>query len=94
MKRICEEIKKRAVPRTAYDAGMWGISIYTKDRTTSKNREVMQFGVVVTLKEMYGKNRIDDFIKMCMAKGWIVNRLDVENLVDVYVKAEEEIEFE
>lgn len=34
---------------------MWGISIYTKDRTTSKNRKRMQFGVVVTLKEMYGK---------------------------------------
>lgn len=94
VKRICEEIKKRAVPRKSYDAGMWGISIYTKDRTTSKNREKMQFGVVVTLKEMYGKNRIDDFIKMCMAKGWIVNRLDVENQLDVYAKAEEEIEFE
>lgn len=94
VKRICEEIKKRAIPRKSYDAGMWGISIYTKDRTTSKNREMMQFGIVVTLKEMYGKNRIDDFMKMCMAKGWIVNRLDVENQLDVYAKAEEEIEFE
>lgn len=94
VKRICEEIKSRAVPRKSYDAGMWGISIYTKDRATSKNRETMQFGVVVTLKEMYGKNRIDDFIKMCMAKGWIVNRLDVENQLDIYAKAEEEIEFE
>lgn len=94
VKRICEEIKERAVPRKAYDAGMWGISIYTKDRITSKKREAMQFGVVVTLREMYGKNRIDDFIKMCMAKGWIVNRLDVENRLDVYAKAEEEIDFE
>ncbi len=94
VKRICEEIKERAVPRKSYDAGMWGISIYTKDRITSKKREAMQFGVVVTLREMYGKNRIDDFIKMCMAKGWIVNRLDVENRLDVYAKAEEEIDFE
>ena len=94
VKRICEEIKDRAVPRKSYDAGMWGISIYTKDRVSSKKREAMQFGVVVTLREMYGKNRIDDFIKMCMAKGWIVNRLDVENQLDVYAKAEEEIEFE
>lgn len=94
VKRICEEIKERAIPRKSYDAGMWGISIYTKDRVSSKKREAMQFGVVVTLREMYGKNRIDDFIKMCMAKGWIVNRLDVENRLDVYAKAEEEIEFE
>ena len=94
VKRICEKIKKRAVPRKSYDVGMWGISIYTKDCITSKNREMMQFGVVITLKEMYGKNRIDDFIKMCMAKGWIVNRLDVENQIDVYTRAEEEIVFD
>ncbi|MCM1262215.1 MAG: S8 family peptidase [Butyrivibrio sp.] len=94
VKRLCEEIKERAVPRKSYDAGMWGLGIYTKDRTTPKNREALQFGVVITLKEMYGKNRIDDFIKMCMAKGWIVNRLDVENRLDVYAKAEEDVEWE
>lgn len=93
VKRICEEIKSRAVPRKSYDAGMWGISIYTKDRISSKNREMLQFGVVVTLREMYGKNRIDDFIKMCMAHGWLVNRLDIENQIDIYARAEEEIEF-
>ena len=93
VKRICEEIKSRAVPRKSYDAGMWGISIYTKDRISSKNREALQFGVVVTLREMYGKNRIDDFIKMCMAHGWLVNRLDIENQIDIYARAEEEIEF-
>lgn len=55
VKRICEEIKERAVSRKYYDAGMWGISIYTKDWTTSKNRERLQIGVVNTLKEMYKK---------------------------------------
>lgn len=49
---------------------------------------------VVTLREMNGENRIDDFIKMCMMRGWIVNRLDVQALADVYFKAEEEITFE
>lgn len=51
-------------------------------------------GVVVTLKEMNGVNRIDDFIKLCMARGWLVNKLDVESRSDIYLKAEEEIEFE
>lgn len=41
---------------------------------------------------MYGENRIDDFIKLCMMRGWIVNRIDVENQIDIYNKAEEEIE--
>ena len=39
------------------------------------------------------KDRIDDFVKMCMAYGWLVNRLDVENQIDIYARAEEEIEF-
>ena len=54
----------------------------------------MRFGVVVTLKEMNGVNRIDDFIKMCMMRGWMVNQLDVHTQLDIYQKAEEEITFE
>ena len=42
---------------------------------------------------MYGENRIDDFIKLCTMRGWVVNRIDVENQIDIYNKAEEEIEF-
>ena len=37
---------------------------------------------------------IDEFVKLCMMRGWIVNELIIENQIDIYVKAEEEIEFE
>ena len=94
VKRICEEIKSISIPRKAYDSGMWGIGIITKERVTSKKRKPMQFGVVITLKEMYGKNRIDDFIKMCESRSWLVKRLDVQNQIDIYTRAEENIEFE
>lgn len=94
VKHICEEIKARAVPRKAYDSGMWGLSIKTKERLTNRRKDKLSFGVVVTLKEMNGVNRIDDFMKLCMARGWLVNRLDVQNKLDVYAKAEEEIMFE
>ena len=80
--------------QTVASAGMWGLSIKTKERLDPKAGRGLQFGVVVTLKEMNGKNRIDDFIKMCMMRGWVVTRLDVHTQVDVYVKAEEEITFE
>ena len=93
VKRICEKVKERRVPKKSYDAGMWGIGVITKERVTSKNRSPLQFGLVITLKEMYGKNRIDDFVKMCEAKGWLVNRLDVQNQLDIYARAEEEITF-
>lgn len=94
VKHITEEIKDKAVPRKAYDSGLWGLSIKTKERITSRTKEPLQFGVVVTLKEMNGVNRINDFIKLCMARGWFVSKLDVQNQIDVYAKAEEEIKFE
>ncbi len=94
VKRVCEEVKGRAVPRKSYESGMWGISILTKDRVTTKNKEALQFGLVITLKEMYGKNRINEFIKNCMARNWLVTRLDVQNQIDIYTRAEEEINFE
>ena len=93
VKLISEELKERAVPRKVYGAGMWGLSIKTKERLKEKNGRGISFGVVVTLKEMYGENRIDDFIKLCMLRGWVVNRVDIENQIDIYNKAEEEIEF-
>ena len=93
VKHISEEIKDKRIPRKAYDSGLWGLKINTKERLQTR-KDPLQFGVVVTLKEMNGVNRIDDFVKMCLARGWLVNRLDIENQLDVYAKAEEEIEFE
>lgn len=93
VKHISEEIKGRRVPRKAYESGLWGLKINTKERLHKRNA-ALPFGVVVTLKEMYGKNRIDEFIKNCTARGWLVNMLNIENQIDVYEMAEEEIRFE
>ena len=54
----------------------------------------MPFGVVITLKEMNGLNRIGDFIKLCWMRNWAVNEIDVNNLIDVYQYAEEEVQFD
>lgn len=94
VKHICEAQKSRTVPRKKYDAGLWGLSVTTKERQKSTRNRNIPFGIVITLKEMNGKNRIDDFIKMCMVRGWIVNRIDVDNMVEVYNKAEEYIDFD
>ena len=94
VKHISDVIKSRAVARKAYEAGLWGLSIKTKERMQPRGKKALPFGVVVTLKEMNGVNRIEDFKKLCMARGWLVTELDVENQVDIYLRAEEEIEFE
>ena len=49
---------------------------------------------IITLKEMHGKNRINDFIQMCQLNGWIVNRVDIDNRIDIYNVAEEDVEFD
>ena len=94
IKHISETIKKGARPRIKYGNGSWGLSIKTKERLKSTRDRSTPFGVVVTLKEMNGVNRIDDFIKQCIFRGWIVNRIDIDNRVDVYNKAEEEVTFD
>lgn len=94
IKHISEPVKKGARPRIRYDAGNWGLSIKTKERLKSTRDRSTPFGIVVTLKEMNGVNRIDDFIKQCIFKGWIVNRIDIDNRFDVYNRAEEEVVFE
>lgn len=94
VKHISDVIKGRAVPRKAYDSGLWGLSIKTKERMQPRSKKSLPFGVVVTLKEMNGVNRIEDFKKLCMARGWLVAQLDVQNQLDIFQRAEEEIEFE
>lgn len=88
VKHISEALKENARPRKAYSAGMCGSSIKTKECLAPKAGRGLQFGVVMTLKEMNGVNRIDEFIKLCMVRGWLVNRIDVQNQIDVYIKAE------
>jgi len=94
IKHISDTINRSARPRKKYGGGLWGLSIKTKERLTTNRDRSTPFGVVITLKEMNGVNRIDDFIKLCMVRGWMVNRVDVDNRVDIYSKAEENITFD
>lgn len=94
IKHISEKVEKRKIPRTKYGIGNWGLSIKTKERLAKKIDREMPFGLVITLKEMFGQNRIEEFIKLCMARGWIVNRIDIDHRIDIYNKSEEEINFD
>ena len=40
------------------------------------------------------KNRIEDFINKCINRGWIVNKLDVENNIEIYNKSDKVIRVE
>ena len=94
VKHISEKIKSRHSPKKVYENGLWGISIKTKERLDGKDGVGLSFGVVITLKEINGVNRIEDFIHQCAFRGWIVNRIDVINRIDIYNKAAEEVHFD
>ncbi len=93
VKRIFDAPKEKARPKMAYQTRRWGIKIYKKGRTSNADG-TLTFAVVVTLKEMNGVNRIDDFIKSCELRNWLVTELDVETRLDIYNKQEEEIDFD
>lgn len=94
IKHIQENFTKRVQAKKVYDSGLWGINLRTFERSNEKYGKNLKFGIVVTLKEINGINRIDDFIKNCSLRGWIVNRLEVKNKIKIYNKANEEITFE
>ena len=85
---------KKKQPKPNNSNGLWGLSVKTKERLNEKDGYNMRFGVIVTLKEINGVNRIKDFIQLCQFKGWIVNKLDVENQINIYHIAEEEVVFD
>ena len=93
VKYISERLKYKRTPKKSYSNKNWGMEIKTNNRLDPKDGVGLRFGVVVTLKEMFGINRIDEFIRNCNLNGWIVNRIDIQNRIEIHEKVNEEIVF-
>lgn len=94
VKYISERPKDKKVPKKSYTNKNWGMEVKTSNRLDPKDGVGLRFGVVVTIKEMYGINRIDEFIKNCNLNGWLVNKIDIQSRFDIHEKVNEEIKFE
>lgn len=93
VKYIADKIQGRKIPKKSYSKNKnWGMEIKTNNRLDPQDGIGLRFGVVVTLKEMHGVNRIDEFIKNCNLNGWLVNKIEVVNRIDIHEKVNEEIE--
>ena len=93
VKHIVEEIKSRPVPRKILGRSkLWGISIKAKERSQGGARDKLGYGLVITLQEMFGRDRYADFMRLCAAAGWIVNEVEIEARVRAYFEAANEIE--
>ncbi|WP_353955321.1 S8 family peptidase [uncultured Streptococcus sp.] len=77
-----------------YPDRMWGMEIKTANRLDPKDGIGLRFAVVVTIKEVKGINRIDEFIKNFQLESWLVNRIDVKARIDINETINETIEFE
>ena len=94
VKYVAEKVKDRRVPKKSYRNKNWGMEIKTNNRLDTEDGVGLRFGVVVTIKEMYGINRIDEFIKNCNLNGWLVNAIDIQNRIEIHEKINEEIRFD
>ena len=95
IKHIREVATKGIRDKKAYDSkGLWGVSLKTKERLDEKYGEGINFGIIVSLKEIHGVNRIEEFIKHCALRGWLVNKIEVDTRIDIYNIAEETLDFD
>lgn len=93
VKYIVEKQKERTQSRKSYENKNWGMEVKTNNRLDPKDGEGVRFGVVITLKEINGINRIDEFIRNCHLNGWLVNELDTTVKVDIHQAMNQDIEF-
>lgn len=91
-KHIREKFGDSLRPRKAYESGMWGVSVKRKERLEKK--KPVRFGLVVTLKEVNGVNRINDFMQQARLANWVVSEINVEAQVDIYQRLQEEVTLE
>lgn len=77
-----------------YNEGFWGISLISKERRKNARMDDLKFGVIVTLKNIKGENRIEEFKHSCLLRGYIINEIDIKNKIDIYNAAQGEIVFE
>ena len=92
--KFISKILKANRPIMSYGERLWGISIVSKERLASQVVGDLNFGAVITLREVNGINRVEDFIKACTLRGWIVSEIDVQNKVEIYNTNQEEIIFD
>jgi hypothetical protein len=85
---------KKITPEQTQVFDTWGLSIKKKERLESDAGKGLHFGVVITLKEIEGKNRIQEFIQRCKAGYWFTEEVDVQTMVENYLAEDAEIEFD
>ena len=94
VKHISQPTVTKPTALKSYDNKNWGISVVSKERLSSFKEDNLNFGIVVTLKEINGINRIEEFISQCILSGWLVQQIVIKNRIDVYVESQNDVKFD
>ncbi|WP_026669506.1 S8 family peptidase [Butyrivibrio sp. AE3006] len=77
-----------------YGEGLWGVTLTSKERRRYALKKELRFGMVITVRNIKGVNKINDFKHACLLRGYIVNEINATNQNEIYQKAQEEIVLE
>lgn len=97
VKRIKEPTKNSYRDRDIKESGKWGFKFITTYRNADKPTEEkynFDFSVVVTLKNIDGKNRSLEFLKLVQGSTWTIETIDVDNIDVFYDSVEQDINFD
>ena len=86
IKVINEPLKTRRFSQKKY-SDYWGLCITSKIRNSREGRPKTNFAVVITMTEIYGQDRSATFESLCMARGWIVEKVNVEERLHLYAES-------
>ena len=89
VKDFKEKLSSRSRAKTAYNDS-YGLQITAKYRKKAQ-RPPLKCGIVVTLREINGLNRIEDFVKACQINAYMVNELNVEATMQLNARMSEDV---
>ena len=78
----------------SFDDKLWGFCVTSKERRSHPLKGELNFGAVVTLREIKGVNRIEEFKHACLLRGYIVTELEVHSQIEIYETSQEEVIFQ
>ena len=89
--KFISSLKKQNQAIKSYEDKNWGFCITSKERTPIPKKDTLNFGAVITLKEIKNLNRIEEFKHACLLRGYIVSEVEIDNQVNIYETAQQEI---
>lgn len=93
VKFVAQKLQTKKIPiRSKNKNGYWGIKITSKSRN-GENSKGHKFGLVITLKNIYGRNSTEAFEQLCIRNMWMVQHINIEERVELMAMANQEITF-